>query len=130
MASTIISHRAALPEDGRIYVPECIRQLLPSTLCAVVEQRDELGKCIAFYLKMHTGSKGQDVAVSDGYLCIGQLCAEAGIEMPWIWRASTTAKGRLEELLLHHDYRSDSYSRQSEALKSPFRTSAHDFRKI
>ncbi|MEM4240214.1 MAG: hypothetical protein QXM31_01560 [Candidatus Woesearchaeota archaeon] len=102
MLNSIISHRAAVPEDGRIYVPECIWPFLKSTLCARIENRADVGACVAFYLKTYDG-KGKDVAFSEGYLCIGQMCSEAGIFPPLVWRASTNPKGSLLELLLHQD---------------------------
>ncbi len=109
MANTIISHRAAMPEDGRIYVPECLRQFLQSTLCARIEVRDDIGSCIAFYLKMHDAIKGQGADYRDGYLRLGQMCSKAKLTPPLMWRASTNSSGGLVELLLHADDSAGTY---------------------
>ncbi len=101
--ASIISHKAMIPEDGKIYVPECLRQFLQPTLYARIEKRDDLGSCIAFYLKIHNSTKGQGAAYRNGYLRIGQMCSQAGLTPPLKWRASTNSNGELLELLLHAD---------------------------
>ncbi len=101
--NNVITHRVPMAKDGRVYVPQCIREMLPATLCAAIEEREGLGKCIAFYLKAHGKTKGRDVSISDGYLDVAQMCAQAGINRPFMWCAYTNAENTLEELLLYHD---------------------------
>jgi len=100
----VVSQRVNPSNDGRVYVPECIRQMISSTLCARVEERAEFGKCIAFYMRLHCKKGGEDVHISpDGYIDISRICKNAGIAFPSIWRASTNTSRVLEELLLHYD---------------------------
>ncbi|MEM2916522.1 MAG: hypothetical protein QXT19_04155 [Candidatus Woesearchaeota archaeon] len=98
-----VSHKATVSKDGKVYVPECIRQMLPKTLCAVVEERDDVGKCIAFYSPMNRKAGGSDVIISDGYVDVQQMQRNAGLKPPLTWRALISFQSTLEELLLHHD---------------------------
>lgn len=98
-----VSHKATVSKDGKVYVPECIRQMLPQTLCAVIEERNDVGMCIAFYLKMPSRAACSDVVISDGYIDVQQMQKNAGLKPPLTWRALISFQSTIEELLLHHD---------------------------
>ncbi|MEM4254583.1 MAG: hypothetical protein QXR48_04340 [Candidatus Woesearchaeota archaeon] len=99
----VISQKATMSKDGKVYVPECIRQMLPKTLCAVVEERGDVGKCIAFYPPMNRKAGSSDVVVSDGYIDVQQMQKNAGIRPPLRWCATISFQNTIDELLLHHD---------------------------
>ena len=90
MAEYVTSHDASIGKRGLVYIPQCIREMLPEgvrNMYASLEKR-RAGNCVV----LRTTSKSLfsvEVAISsDGYVAVKDLYVNVGIRPPFRWQAT------------------------------------------
>jgi hypothetical protein len=103
MAEYITSHDAKFDKQGRAYIPQCMRTMLPAgikKMFASIEQR-AAGTCIALYTQPDHSISPKEVSITkDCYVSITDICEKAEITPPFRWQATSQMPGNSIDCLI------------------------------